>query len=130
MKVIVCLDDNNGMLFNNRRQSRDSLLIEHIMSGSGDEKLNILEFSKGLFTQYAGKINVVTEIKCEGVYFIENVDLTEFVDMIDEITVYKWNRAYPADFYCNIDFSGFVVKDVYEFTGNSHEKITKIVYGR
>ena len=130
MKVIVCLDDNNGMLFNNRRQSRDSLLIEHIMSGSGDEKLNILEFSKGLFTQYAGKINVVTEIKCEGVYFIENVDLTEFVDMIDEITVYKWNRAYPADFCCNIDFSSFVVKDVCEFTGNSHEKITKIVYGR
>ena len=32
MKIIVCLDDNNGMLFNNRRQSRDKTVVEDIIS--------------------------------------------------------------------------------------------------
>ena len=48
MKIIVCLDNNNGMLFNNRRQSRDSVLIERIIHSLGEENLNIFEFSKGL----------------------------------------------------------------------------------
>ena len=30
MKLIVCLDDNNGMMFNKRRQSRDRVLIENV----------------------------------------------------------------------------------------------------
>ena len=28
MKLIVCLDDGDGMLFNNRRQSRDKAVCE------------------------------------------------------------------------------------------------------
>lgn len=27
MTIIVCIDDNGGLLFNNRRQSRDRLVI-------------------------------------------------------------------------------------------------------
>ena len=130
MKIIICLDDNGGMLFNNRRQSRDGVLIERIIQGLDGEKLNIFEFSKGLFSQYADKINVVTEVDNEGIYFIENLDLTGFADRIDEITVYKWNRIYPADFYCNTDFTGFTVKSTGDFAGSSHEKITETVYGR
>ena len=30
MKLIVCLDDKNGMLFMKKRQSRDRLLIEDV----------------------------------------------------------------------------------------------------
>ena len=30
MKVIVCIDDNGGMLFNKRRQSRDRKVLEDI----------------------------------------------------------------------------------------------------
>ena len=31
MKIIVCVDDNFGMLFNNRRQSKDQMLLEDMM---------------------------------------------------------------------------------------------------
>ena len=31
MKLIVCLDDKNGMMFNKRRQSRDRVLIENVL---------------------------------------------------------------------------------------------------
>ena len=31
MKLIVCMDDKNGMAFNHRRQSRDRVLAKRIM---------------------------------------------------------------------------------------------------
>ena len=39
MKLIVCLDDNKGMMFNNRRQSRDRVLIENVLELCKGEKL-------------------------------------------------------------------------------------------
>ena len=41
MKLIVCLDDNKGMMFNKRRQSRDRVLIENILELRKGEKLYI-----------------------------------------------------------------------------------------
>ena len=49
MKIIVCLDDFGGMLFNFRRQSRDRVLIADVMADIADKKIYILEFSKLLF---------------------------------------------------------------------------------
>ena len=51
-------------------------------------------------------------------------------EYVDEIIVYKWNRVYPADFYCEIDFGAFNIVSELEFQGSSHDKITKIVYSR
>lgn len=130
MKFIVCLDDNNGMLFNNRRQSRDSVVIADVINGLGGEKLNVFPFSQQLFSQYGNSINVVSAIDADGVYFIENIDIKSFSETVDEIVVYRWNRVYPADFVCDVDFSRFIIKSAYEFEGSSHEKITRIIYGR
>ena len=49
MKIIACLDDNNGLLFNNRRQSRDRVVIEDILKDCHNSKLWINNFSKSLF---------------------------------------------------------------------------------
>lgn len=32
MTLILCLDDENGMMFNHRRQSRDRVLISEMLS--------------------------------------------------------------------------------------------------
>lgn len=130
MEFIICLDDNNGMLFNNRRQSRDSVLIADIISSLNGEKLNVFPFSRQLFSAYENNVNIVSEISADGIYFIENIDLKPFWDITDEITVYRWNRIYPSDFVCDTGFLQFNVKSQTEFQGSSHEKITKIVYGR
>ena len=66
----------------------------------------------------------------QGTYFIENIDLKSYEDSLDEIVVYRWNRVYPADFYCEIDLGAFNIMSEGEFSGSSHEKITKIVYSR
>ena len=39
MIAIVCIDDNGGMMFNNRRQSRDVILLEKIIEITKGSKL-------------------------------------------------------------------------------------------
>lgn len=49
MKVIVCLDKSSGMMFNNRRQSRDAVLIEDVINYCGDNKIMCNSYSAELF---------------------------------------------------------------------------------
>ena len=51
MTVFVCIDDRGGMLFNKRRQSRDSKVIEDVVRTVGDGVLYISDFSELLFSE-------------------------------------------------------------------------------
>ncbi len=129
MRIILCLDDNNGMLFNNRRQSRDKVLVEDIINNLQGERLNIFEFSKALFVNFLDKICIAEKLEKGKLYFVESLDLEPFSEEMTEIIVYRWNRIYPADFYCKIDFNfRFFVAEETEIRGSSHEKITKTIW--
>ncbi len=134
MNVIICLDDNNGMLFNNRRQSRDIKVIEDVFSLLGDKKLFIAGFSEKLFLEYGDKVIVdddfLSKADSADFCFAENCGFSEFIEKIEKIIVYKWNRVYPADFVCDIDFSAFTISEEVDFVGYSHEKITRLIYER
>jgi len=134
LNVIVCLDDNNGLLFNNRRQSRDKKVLDDIFSLVGDKKLFIAGFSEKLFSEYGNRVIIddsFLNIADDADYcFVENCCLQSFVEEIEKIIVYKWNRVYPVDFACDVDFSLFSVSEEAEFVGNSHEKITRLIYER
>ena len=39
MYIIICLDDNNGLAFNHRRQSQDRIVAEDIRKTVGEKKL-------------------------------------------------------------------------------------------
>lgn len=131
MNVILCLDDNKGLLFNNRRQSRDKAVSEDIFNSLNGEKLTVTSFSEKLFSDYADRIIVEENpFGKDGVsdFFSENLSLQPIMTKVDKITVYNWNRVYPCDFYCDIDFSQLKLLEESEFAGNSHEKITKKVF--
>ena len=135
MKIIVCLDDFGGMLFNFRRQSRDRVLIEDVMSDLADKKIYILAFSKLLFEAYEGRYEIVDDflsLSDDCVCFVENIDVAPFIDKISGVTVYHWNRVYPRDFVfdINLEKEGFSLVSVREFVGYSHENIKKEVYER
>lgn len=51
MIVIVCTEDRGGMLFNNRRVSKDRTVIQKILELSEGKKLWIHPFSEKLFEQ-------------------------------------------------------------------------------
>ena len=130
MKLIVCIDDKNGMMFNNRRQSKDSKLIDDVISYAGG-KLWTNSFSIDLFD---GHTNVKTDenflmIANDDEYcFVENIDISKLSLNISEVVIYRWNRVYPADRYFDFNLSGYNCTSTKEFIGNSHEKITKEVY--
>ena len=49
MILIVCVDDNKGMMFNHRRQSQDRVLRRHILDRVGDAKLWMNGYSAKMF---------------------------------------------------------------------------------
>ena len=128
MKLIVCIDDKNGMLFNDRRQSRDRVLIENMLDLCKGEALYINEYSKPLFPENSAVVCEDSENAENGYIFAENFMTDE--NKIQEIIVYKWNRVYPADTYFNIDLASWTLTESVEFEGSSHEKITRERYVR
>ena len=135
MILIVCIDENNGMLFNNRRQSRDKILLSRILEIAKDEKLWMTEFSQDMFDIIKNK-NIVIDNECtdkaaENDYcFIENVDISTIIEKVNKIILYNWNRNYPADKYFNISLENWVISSEDEFSGSSHERITEKIYIR
>ncbi len=132
MKVICCVDSCGGMMFNKRRQSRDIAVISDIEKTLCGKPLYINAYSEKLFENSAIKLcvleNFLTDAENEDFCFVENVHLAPALDKINEITVYCWNRTYPADFKLDIDIEEFSKTEEYDLIGKSHEKITKRVY--
>ena len=133
MTVIFCLDENKGMLFNNRRLSRDAMVFEDIKTYlTGTLKIN--SFSEKLVAasgiNYEIFKNFVTNSDLESFYYIENISVKENLNKIDRIIVYWWNRKYPSD--TKLDFDpierGFKSTSIVDFKGKSHEKITREIF--
>ena len=133
IKLAITLDDNGGMMFNKRRQSRDKRLIADLCAKTTGY-IYISPYSELLFEEYRDRIQIVgnplSECPDGAVAFTEGLLLGSYVNDIDELFVYKWNTLYPSDIKIDIDIkgSGFKMIAKYEFTGNSHDKITKEVY--
>ena len=128
MKLIVCLDDKNGMMFNKRRQSRDRVIIKNVLELCKGEKLYTNEYSSKLFPENSVEVFDSIENVGNEYCFAENFTVNE--ENIEEIIVYKWNRLYPADTYFNIDLAGWNLTETVDFEGSSHEKITREIYVR
>lgn len=137
MILIAVVDDSNGMMFHNRRQSKDSVLRERILSLVKDKKLWINSYTAGQFLDCRGETIRVDEDfldKAEsGEYcFVENVSVSSREKSIEKIILFRWNRRYPSDFWFD-----FALKEpewrrieINEFSGSSHERITEEVYVR
>ena len=135
MNIIICIENSGGMLFNRRRVSRDKAVVEDIVSYTDGAMLRMNEYSSVLFAD-CGRYYAVDEDFLEkaapGDYcFVENTAFDGFIGEIEKIIVYNWNRDYPSDLKFDISvLEGFALEDEREFTGNSHDCITRRVYGR
>ena len=131
MKLIFCLDDRGGMMFNQRRQSQDSVLRARILDYIGGSRLFMSEYSA---KQFEKSDNIVVsnkylkKAKVNDFCFIEDGDFC--FDEADEIIIYRWNRHYPADKHFDTDVRslGFELYSSEDFEGSSHEKITEEKY--
>ena len=130
MKVIICIDDNKGMLFNKRRQSRDVKILEDIVSLTNEVWID--SFSEKLFEGIKIKVNILDtflEDAPKGAYcFIEDKHLKSHESNIEQLIIYKWNRSYPSDFKLDLDLKEWKLVESLDFTGNSHDTITREIY--
>ena len=135
MKLIACVDDNMGMMFNHRRQSQDRVLRERVLAITTGSKLWMNHFSEKQFSQHnAPQLHVDDRFLSQagsGEYcFVEDCDLLPFLSQVETILLYRWNRKYPSDQIFPIDLraDGWKLVHTEEFSGSSHEKITEEIY--
>ena len=134
MKLIVCLDERRGMMFNHRRQSRDRVLIENMERLVGAHTLYVTSYSEILLLKSKLRYVVADDpfaVAGEEDYcLIESFDPAKQMQAVEEAVLYHWNRHYPADLYFTADMKGFTLIETEEFAGSSHEKITREVWRR
>ncbi len=134
MKIFVCLDNQNGLMFNGRRQSMDKAAREKMLNLSGGSPLWMNAYSAGQFDGPPAQI-VVDE------QFLEKADAQDFCfaetcafsfEDVSDIFIFRWNRLYPADSTFDVQSleKDFTLVSTEEFPGNSHEKITLEIYRR
>jgi hypothetical protein len=134
--IIVCVDDNNGMMFNHRRQSKDQAVLNDIAMYNKYSRLNMNEYTYKLFENMALTNVVITpeflQQADKGDYcFVEDISILPFKESMEQLIIYKWNRKYPADFYFDIALAKELrLSEIKEFTGTSHNNITKEIYLR
>ncbi len=133
MHVIVCVDDRMGMLFNNRRQSRDSILNEYLLNKTNGNTLYMNSYSYKLFKDFnASNIEVSEDFLNQaniGDYcFVEDKELSFYNDQIETLILCKWNRAYPGDFYLDLDLNDWFKVQTTFINGSSHDNIEIEVY--
>lgn len=133
MIVIVCLDKDNGMLFQNRRQSRDREVGKKIQQICKGKKLWMNSYSFPLYGQMESvEISLSDHFMWEvgnGEFCLAESDkLKQFEERIENLIVFRWDRKYPADVYLDLDLYSWKLTRTEEFAGYSHEKITEEIY--
>lgn len=137
MNIIICTDKVGGMMFNRRRVSRDSAVYEDIMKKTRGEKLYAKPYSEKLFLPLFEKYGApeystdpLSKAKNGEWCFIEDEDITPYLDQVEQILVYNWNTVYPYElrFDLSILSSTFRLTDKIKFKGTSHDEITRELF--
>ncbi len=127
MTLILCVDKGFGLMFNNRRQSRDSAVITDIIDKLNGETLFVSEYSAKLFGDF--KVSV-TDSFTDGVCFVEDKYDSSLLQKAEKLVLYNWGRAYPSDVKTDIDYirASFTLAESTAIVGTSHNEIVKEVY--
>ena len=133
MQLIVCLDDRDGMLFNRRRQSKDKAVCADILELTAGSKLWMNGYSASQFPPEQISVDEAFLEKAgdQDYCFLENADISAYADKVSRVIIYRWNREYPADvrFPTEVFCHRWSLKCRDDFAGNSHECITREIYG-
>lgn len=133
MKLIFCIDERNGLMFNGRRQSQDRILRERVLNLCSGSQLWMSEYSAKQFTEGGNFItddDYLSKAAETDYCFIENGDYS--FENCTEVILYNWNRHYPSDIQFDFDLkaNGYKRVSKTDFIGSSHKKITEEIYVR
>ena len=126
MILISCIDDRGGLLFHGRRLSRDRVLCQDVLRTCAGSPLWMAPGSSSILTSEDFLAQAAPGEFC----FLEDRPIRPFLDRVESMVLYHWNRRYPADLFLDLDPAalGWSLLGREEFPGSSHKKITKEVY--
>ena len=134
MIAVVCVDDRGGMLFNRRRQSQDRVLRGDLLAQAAGRPVWMNGYSLGQFGPETGDLRTAEDCLDRAgkgeLCFVETTDPAPWLERMEGLVLYRWNRRYPADLRFTLPLEGWTPVRREEFAGSSHEKITKEVYKR
>ena len=137
MRLIACVDDRDGMAFHQRRQSRDRVVRQHILADAAGARLWMNARSARQFAPEEQGLLLVAEdfldrAQAGDFCFVEDRSPAPWLDRLEGLVLYRWNRRYPADAWLDVRPGppGWTLARREEFSGHSHERITKEVYTR
>ena len=133
MKLILCVSDEMGVLFNERRQSSDIKVVQDVIELASGSRVLAHTYSGKLFAEYPQVVladDYLTQAGEDDYCFCEKG--TPDANQVKSVILYLWNRSYPWD-VCRddvIEMNQFQKTEETEFSGNSHEKITRQIFER
>jgi len=135
MIIIACVDDNMGLAFNHRRQSRDSVVRQRILDLCQDSRLWMNPYSAKLFDPlpHVAVDEAFLSRAGPGEFcLVEDVSVGDAQQQAEGVVLFRWGRVYPADLYFDIDLQGgdWLLQSSEQFPGTSHDLITMEVYTR
>lgn len=135
MIVIVCLDTECGMMFADRRQSRDHAVTERIKEICNGKTLWMDPYSARLYGSLEEmgirvEDDFLSHAKKGDFCLVETRQLAFVEAEIEGIYVFWWNRTYPSDLHFDLDLTKWKKVSRKDFSGSSHEKITEEYYIR
>lgn len=134
MWLMACVDDSLGMAFNHRRQSQDRVLRGKMLDRAAGKPLWMSPYSAGQFDPLPRNIQVAEDFWARagaGEYcFAELQAPGAWLDRLEGVVLYRWNRRYPSDLKFDLPLERFVLRGRQDFAGHSHPQITEEVYVR
>lgn len=130
MKIIVAVDELNGILFNKRRQSQDIKLRNYISQLTTGSFLFMNSYSAKQFKEHTESIIIVDDdflnkASESDFCFVEDEILAPYLNKTSTIFLCKWNRVYPSDMQLDIDLTvGWELNSFVDIVGKSHKQIT------
>lgn len=137
MKVILCIDDQGGVRFAGHRLTQDRLQRQDVIKRYRSAGFCMKKETASLYgLEESEKIHYVHDWNearsYEGWWICEDVAFLRWIDQLEELVLYRWNRRYPSDerFQMSMVLPLWRCVDQYRLEGSSHAEISVEHYVR
>lgn len=125
MTVIICVDNNGGILFNGKRQSKDRIFRKYLLD-IVEKKNSRIAMSPYTYSQFKeDERKELTDVKekfsfDEDYIFLERA-IPILWEKVNNLILCCWNRDYPADEYFNLPIGvECILQKTEEIVSDSH----------
>lgn len=125
MTVIICVDNNGGILFNGKRQSKDRIFRKYLLDivEKKNSRIAMTPYTYGQFQEDKRKelIDVKNTFSFDENYIFLEQSIPISWEKVNNLILCCWNRDYPTDEYFNLPIGvECILRNTEEIVSDSH----------